>query len=101
MGFAIVLGFFIWNIVADLIMQAGIGNFVHHISCAAMYLVIQTPFCPRIGCINLLFEASTPALVTFNILKVFNLDNSLLYSRARKAFAVLFIIFRILFGLPM
>ena len=58
------------------------------------------PFLPRMGCICLLFEASTPPLCMRTILKIFGRGKTRLFDQASLWFGVLFFIARILIGVP-
>lgn len=101
-GAPLVVGFFLWNLVTENVRAwAGWPNFVHHLCCVLGFVLVQHPFSARIACVLLLFEASTPALCTFNILRHFGMEHLPLYHVARVAFAVLFFVFRLALGIPL
>lgn len=97
--FAFATGFFMWNTLAEL-RDFDWPFLLHHVVCILVYLFGQYPFLPQMGCFCLLFEASTPAFCLRNVLKIFGRDKTALYSKTSNLFAVVFIIVRILIGVP-
>lgn len=95
------VAFFMWNIWAENSrVFVGLPNFIHHVCCLICFVFMQYPFSPRVASVLMLFEASTPPLCAFNILKLFDLEHTPLYGKFRLAFAVLFFIFRLALGIP-
>jgi len=96
------VGFFLWNMLAENSNAwGGFANLIHHASCVLSFIMVQHPFSPRIACALMLFEASTPALCTFNTLRNLGLEDTAVYRISRVLFAVLFFVFRLALGIPL
>lgn len=96
------VGFFLWNILAENSRAwGGWDKFAHHALCIVAHLVSQHPFSPKCLCMLMLFEFSTPPLCAFNVMRWLGLEDTQAYRNFRVAFAVLFFVFRIAFGIPM
>jgi len=93
-------GFFAWNLVVDFRKQFSWPNMLHHSGCLSVYFLLQYPFSPRFMTTCLLWEASTPPLCIFTVLKVVGLDKGAFYVKARAVFSGIFVAVRICYGLP-
>jgi len=97
-GAAMSTGFFMWNLCVD--KERSVSQ-VHHVVALANSVLVTYPFVHRLTCVIFLWEASTIPLATFNILRALGLTHKPLYGHSRVLFAVVFMVVRLVIGIPM
>jgi len=100
--FAVAAGYFVWDIYVCVSEGWGLAYIAHGVACGFVFLGGLHPFLMHMGCICLLYEAST----VFMHLRRFAID--MRWARARpgivaqlsQAFGAVFFVVRILIGMP-
>jgi len=101
-AFGVSSGFFLWDlftVVTDP-EHFDLGFLVHAVVCLTVYVLGQYPVFHYYGPAFLLFELSTPLLNLRKALLALGQKGSPLFVRTERAFGVVFLVARILFGFP-
>eukprot|EP00419_Tripos_fusus_P002015 CAMPEP_0172676514 /NCGR_PEP_ID=MMETSP1074-20121228/14041_1 /TAXON_ID=2916 /ORGANISM="Ceratium fusus, Strain PA161109" /LENGTH=233 /DNA_ID=CAMNT_0013494195 /DNA_START=119 /DNA_END=820 /DNA_ORIENTATION=- len=100
-AFALSAGFFIYDVVLCFANPAwGLDATGHAIAGLLLYVIAQFPFTPRMACLGLLFELSTPMLNAFKLLQLLADHRTQLIQMFQALFALTFWTVRLGLGIP-